>query len=197
MLASRVTEISAILLTHEHNDHVIGLDDVRPFNFMQWRDMPVYGTRQVLDEVKLRFEYVFRKEDKYPGAPMIGLIEMDGVTPFFIEGISVIPIRVMHGKMPVLGFRFGDFTYITDAKTIDNQELEKVMGTKVLVLNALHHQWHHSHLNLEEALSWIEKIRPEKAFLTHMSHHMGLHEEVSKHLPEGVFLAYDGMVVTV
>lgn len=196
MLRAAVHEISAILLTHEHNDHIIGLDDVRPYNFKAWKDMPVYGTPNVLAEVRQRFDYIF-KEEKYPGAPMVSLRPISKKEPINIDQMEIIPIEVQHGGMPVLGFRFGDFTYITDAKTIAPAEMEKLSGTKVLVINALQRQRHHSHLNLHEALEWIERIRPEKTYLTHLSHQIGLHAELLEELPDHIEPAFDGLQFTV
>lgn len=196
MLRAEVKELEAILLTHEHNDHIIGLDDVRPFNFRTWTDMPIYAVEPVQKELKERFAYIFA-ENPYPGSPMLKLNTISKEQSFEVADIPILPIEVMHGKLPVLGFRIADFTYLTDMKTIAPLELEKVKGTKKLVLNALHHRTHHSHLNLEEALDFIKIIQPEQAFLTHLSHKMGLHEEVSKTLPENVFLAYDGLKIKI
>jgi len=196
MLRAKVKNLEAVLLTHEHNDHIIGLDDVRPFNFRAWSDMPVYATDRVQKELKTRFAYIFA-ENPYPGAPMLELHTITKEKTFEVEGIEIIPIEVMHGKLSVLGFRIGDFTYLTDMKTIAEEELEKVKGSKVLVLNALHHNVHHSHLNLKEALEFIKLVQPEEAYLTHVSHRMGLYEEVSKNLPENVYLAYDGLKLEV
>ncbi|MEM1318701.1 MAG: MBL fold metallo-hydrolase [Bacteroidota bacterium] len=192
MLRTGVRSLEAVLLTHEHNDHVIGLDDVRPFNFRQRQAMPIYAVPRVQKEVKSRFSYVFQPSP-YPGAPNLELKHMDKSQPFEIAGMHFQPIEVMHGKMPVLGFRVGDFTYITDAKTISPEELDKVRGTRLLVLNALHHKEHHSHLNLEQALAIINEVQPEQAYLTHISHQMGRHDEISELLPPGVALAYDGL----
>lgn len=194
MLRSGTGQLDAVVLTHEHNDHIIGMDDVRPFNFQHKTDMPVYASRQVIHDLKNRFSYVFA-ETPYPGAPMLLPIPISEKTPFRIRALEFQPIAVLHGQMPVLGFRVENFTYITDMKTISEVEKEKIRGTHTLVVNALHRNPHHSHLNLEEALAFIEEIAPKKAFLTHMSHRMGLHEEVNKELPEGVVLAYDGLVV--
>lgn len=192
MLRANVKNLDAILITHEHNDHVIGLDDVRPFNFMNMTDMPVYAVERVQKELKQRFDYVF-KEHQYPGAPMVKLMDIPLNEPFNIGDLEIIPINVMHGELPILGFRFGDFTYLTDVKTISEKEMEKVRDSKVLVLSALHQDKHHSHLTLKEALELIEKLKPKKAYLTHVSHKMGLHAEVSKILPSNVEFAYDGL----
>lgn len=192
MLRAGVKDLQAILITHEHNDHIIGLDDVRPFNFRNWENMPIYATKRVQAELKHRFGYVFEK-NPYPGAPMLQLHTISKDGDFEVGGFSVRPIELLHGHLPVLGFRIGDFTYLTDMKTISEVELRKVEGSKILVLNALHHKEHHSHLNLEQALTLIEKLQPEQAYLTHMSHRMGLHEEICKKLPPKVALAYDGL----
>ncbi|MEO1513558.1 MAG: MBL fold metallo-hydrolase [Bacteroidota bacterium] len=190
MLRTGLQQLEAVLLTHEHNDHVIGLDDVRPFNFRAQKDMPVFAMQRVLNEVKSRFRYIF--ESNYPGVPRLELQAISEQTQFELAGMQFQPILVWHGKMSVLGFRIGEFTYITDAKTIDEPEFDKIKGTRYLVLNALHHREHHSHLNLNEALDIIHKIQPEKAFLTHVSHHMGLAAEMEEQLPANVQLAYDG-----
>lgn len=192
MLRAGVCNLDGILITHEHNDHIIGLDDVRPFNFRSHRNMPIYATARVIQELRIRFAYVFAHEP-YPGAPRIQAAPIEGLTPFPIGNVSVQPIQVYHGRLPVLGFRIDDFIYITDMKTIPEEELPKVEGARVLVVNALHHRPHHSHLNLEEALAFIERVRPERAYLTHVSHSMGLYAEVTKDLPAGVELAYDGL----
>lgn len=196
MLRAGVKELHAILLTHEHNDHIIGLDDVRPFNFRQWRNMPVYGTAHVLEEVQKRFAYIFDK-NPYPGAPMIELRTISKSEKFAVEGIEVTPVEVLHGQWPVLGFRVKDFTYITDMKTVSVEEKAKIEGSKVLVLNALHLEKHHSHLSLYEALDFIEKLKPEQAYLTHIGHRMGKHAEVSKILPPNVALACDGLTLEI
>lgn len=190
LLRTGISQLDAVLLTHEHNDHIIGVDDVRPFYFRQKQDIPFYATGRVQEDLKKRFGYIFAK-DKYPGVPSLSLNTISKEEPFEVSGIPVIPIEVMHGNLPILGFRFGDFTYITDVLTIVPEELEKIKGTKILVINALHYFEHYSHLNVPQALELIQKINPEKAFITHVSHHMGLSAEVNKTLPSNVQLAYD------
>ncbi len=196
MMRTGISHLDAVLLTHEHNDHIIGMDDVRPFNFRSRKNMSVYATTSVQSDLKTRFAYIFDK-DPYPGAPRLELNTIDKSNPFQINDIKVQPIEVMHGFMPVLGFRFGNFTYITDAKTITDKEFSKLEGTEVMVLNALHHRPHHAHLNLEEALEWIERIAPKKAYLLHISHLMGKHDEINSQLPQNVELAYDGLILDV
>jgi len=196
MLRAGVKNLGAVLLTHEHNDHIIGLDDVRPFNFMQGGKMPVFATPRVQSEVRTRFAYIF-DENPYPGSPMLELHTISKQAAFDVKGVNITPIEVLHGPLPVMGFRVGDFTYLTDVKTIAEDQREKARHSKVLVLNALHHKVHHSHLNLQEALAMIEDLAPEQAYLTHMSHRMGLHETVSKALPKNVALAYDGLEILV
>lgn len=196
MLRAAVKNLNAILITHEHNDHIIGLDDVRPFNFKKWQDMPVFASKRVIGQLKKRFSYVF-SENPYPGSPMIKLHTISKENDFNAAGIPITPIEVRHGGLPILGFRIGDFTYLTDVKTISATEKHKVKNSKVLVINALHHKEHHSHLNLEQALNLIEELAPEQAYLTHLSHRMGMHEEVSKSLPPNVSIAYDGLQVVI
>lgn len=194
MLRERVKHVDAVVYTHEHKDHTAGLDDVRPFNFKTKEDMPIFGEERVLEQIKREFAYAFA-EKKYPGAPQILVSPIEN-KPFFVKGVKFMPIRVYHHKLPVFGFRIHDFTYITDANYIAPEELDKVRGTKVLVLNALQQTPHLSHFTLQEALELIEEIAPEKAYLTHISHRMGLHAEVSEKLPEHVEIAYDGLKFT-
>jgi len=194
MLRSSTVDVDAVLYTHEHMDHVAGLDDIRAINFLQRKNMPLYGSEGVEESLRRIYHYAF-SDTPYPGAPIIRFNRI-GNEPFEVLGIPVIPIQVKHGRMPVLGFRFGDLTYITDAKSIDDAELEKIKGSKVVVLNALRLKEHHSHLNLEQALELMEKINPEQGYFTHISHLLGKHAEVENKLPENVWLAYDGLVVS-
>ena len=195
MLRERVKRIDAVLFTHAHRDHTAGLDDVRAYNFMQKMDMPVYGTQPVLDQLRIEFAYAFMK-DTYPGIPRL-LFHLIDDGPFSVNGVDVLPLPVMHLKMPVHGFRFGNFSYITDANFIPEETFEKLKGTEILVLNALQREPHISHFNLVEALQVIEKIRAKKTYLTHISHKLGTHAEVSRELPANVMLAYDGLQLDV
>ncbi|MGX1024303.1 phosphoribosyl 1,2-cyclic phosphate phosphodiesterase [Psychroflexus sp. MBR-150] len=195
MLANPIDRLDGILFTHEHNDHVIGLDDVRPFYFRQG-DISIYAHQRVLKELKKRFEYVFTVQNKYPGAPTLDINIIDD-NPFIIGKKEVIPINVFHGKLQVYGFRIDDFAYVTDAKTIPKESMKKLKGVKVLVLNALREEPHNTHLNLSEALKIVNHVKPERAYFTHISHKMGFHEEVQKKLPENVFLAYDNLKIEV
>jgi len=194
MLRAKINRLDAILITHEHNDHIIGVDDVRPFNFRSRKEMPVYARLSVQEDLKKRFPYVF-SDQPYPGAPSVVLKDIQVDTTFQIGDTSIIPIDVLHGKLPVFGFRIGNFTYLTDIKTITDAELAKIKGTELLVISALHQRGHHSHLNLTEALDLIQKIKPTRAYLTHLSHKMGLHKEVEASLPPNVLIAYDNLEI--
>ena len=194
MLRENVKRLDAVLFTHAHRDHTAGLDDVRAYNFMQEMDMPVYGAQPVLDQLRLEYAYAFA-EKIYPGIPRLTLNRIDEI-PFQVNGINIIPLPVLHLKMSVLGFRIEDFSYITDAKSIPEVTLDRLKGTEVLVLNALQIEPHISHFNLKEALEMVEKIKPKKAYFTHISHKLGLHTAVQKKLPGNVFLANDGMQLT-
>ena len=194
MLRTDCTHLDAILFTHEHADHTAGLDDIRPFFFRQG-DIPVYGSKQVLDNLNLRFGYIFSAENKYPGAPSVEQHVIDSNTPFLFKNKTIVPVEVYHNTLAVMGFRIDNFCYLTDVKTIADVEQQKLKNLDILVLSALRIDSHPNHLNLEEALEMIEKLKPKKAYFTHISHLMGFHDEVSKNLPSNVFLAYDTLTV--
>tara|TARA_R110002049_G_scaffold307192_2_gene507038 strand:+ start:272 stop:1048 length:777 start_codon:yes stop_codon:yes gene_type:complete len=195
MLRERVQRLDAVVFTHEHKDHVAGLDDIRAFNFKQRKDMEVYATDQVQEALKREYAYIFA-EKTYPGVPQVSLKTID-LKPFKVNGLELIPIQVMHYKLPVLGFRINDFTYITDANFIAEEEKAKIKGTKVLVIDALRKEKHISHYNLEEALELIKELEVEQAYLIHISHLMGKYDEEMPLLPKGVELAYDGLKITI
>jgi phosphoribosyl 1,2-cyclic phosphate phosphodiesterase len=191
MLREYIQRLDAVIFTHAHRDHTAGLDDVRAYNFLQQMDMPIYGTQPTLDQLKVEYAYAFEKNAPL-GLPRLDLRIIDD-KPFSIQGIEIIPLPVMHLRMPVYGYRFGNFSYITDANFIPDETLERLKGTEVLVLNALQHERHVSHFNLTEALAMAEKINPKKTYLLHMSHKLGLHAAIEKELPANVRLAYDGL----
>lgn len=191
MLRENIQKLDAVLFTHEHKDHIAGLDDVRAFNFKQKKDMEIYATDNVIKALKREFYYAFETE-KYPGVPQLHINQIENEN-FEIGGVNIIPIEVMHYKMQVFGFRINNFAYITDAKTIPEAELQKLKDLDVLVLNALRKTEHISHLNLEEAIEWAKRIKPQKTYFTHISHLMGKHNDVSVELPQNIEIAYDGL----
>ena len=195
MLREKVQDVDAILFTHEHKDHLAGLDDVRAFNFKHNKDMEVFASERVQEALKREFWYVFQ-EFKYPGVPNVNLNLIEDAK-FQVKGVEVTPINVLHYKLPVKAFRIKDLTYITDANFISEEEKEKIKGSKILIVNALRKEEHLSHFTLSEALDFIAEINPEKAYLTHISHLLGKHDDVEKELPENVFLAYDGLTFEV
>jgi len=195
MLKNKVRRLDAVLFTHEHKDHVAGLDDIRAFNFVMKQNMDIYLTDAVEQAIRREFSYIFA-DTKYPGIPLINLHRITN-HPFDLFDQTILPIEVMHYQMPVFGYRIGDFTYITDAKSISEIELEKLEGTKILVINALRRETHVSHFTLNEALDLINRIKPQKGYLTHLSHQMGKHEDVMKELPSNVEIAYDGLIVEI
>ncbi len=196
MLVSKCQKVDGILFTHEHSDHTAGIDDIRPFNYKQGV-MPIFAHKRVIENLKKRFDYIFQTENKYPGAPSVSINEVINNQPFLIGNKTVIPIDGMHGNLQVFGYRIDDFAYLTDIKTVENSEIEKLKGLKVLVINALRDEPHHSHFNLEEALNFINLLQPEKTYLTHISHLLGFHDEVQQKLPKNVFLAYDNLAITI
>lgn len=193
MLNAAVKNLDAIIYTHEHKDHTAGLDDIRPFNFVQKKDMPIYGRKQVLEQIKTEFAYVF-SDKKYPGVPQIKAIEINDA-PFDIGATEIIPLPVWHYKLPVYGFRIKDFAYITDTNNIPEETLALLKDLDVLVLNALQKAPHISHFTLEEAIEMAQKIGAKRTFFTHISHRLGLHDEVEQSLPNGIFLGYDGLEI--
>jgi phosphoribosyl 1,2-cyclic phosphate phosphodiesterase len=195
LLREKVKSLNAVLFTHEHKDHIAGLDDIRAFNYFQNEKMQVFCTDVVEFALKREFSYAF-SDYKYPGIPEIALNRIENA-PFEIHGIPFLPIKVLHLKMVVFGYRIGDFTYITDANFISDEEKKKIKGTKTLVLNALRREKHPSHFTLEEALELVNELEPEVTYFTHISHQLGLHEEVQAELPPNVFLAYDGLQLTI
>ncbi len=194
MLRKNVKNIDAIIFTHPHKDHVAGLDDVKAFNYFNKKHIEVYANELTQKALKNEFYYIFA-EHKYPGVPDINLNLIDE-DKFLIGDIIVTPIKVWHLNMPVLGFRFGNFTYITDANRIEDQELEKIKGSEMLVLNALRHKAHISHFTLQEAIDLSHNLQIPHTYFTHISHQLGLHEKVTKELPSNCYLAFDGLQLT-
>jgi phosphoribosyl 1,2-cyclic phosphate phosphodiesterase len=195
MLTSRIKRLDAVLFTHEHKDHTAGMDDIRSFNFRQKSDMPIYARNNVISQLRKEFEYVFA-DKKYPGVPRVITNEITN-KPFTIQKQQVIPIEVLHYKLPVFGFRINDFTYITDANHIDEKEIDKIKGSKVVVLNALQKTEHISHFTLNEAVEMANKIGADKTYFTHISHKLGKHMEVEKELPDHMELAWDGLKINI
>ncbi len=190
MLRENVKSLDALIFTHEHRDHIAGLDDVRAFNWIQKKAMDLYAEPRVLKEIRDKFLYAF--DNSYPGVPRLNLHAIEKAN-FDINGLSVIPIRLMHYKLPILGFRFGDLSYITDASYIAAEERKKLVGSRYLIVNALRREKHPTHFNLQEALQLIEEVQPEKAYLTHISHQMGTYSDILKDMPDSVIPAYDGL----
>lgn len=191
MLREKINHLDAVIFTHAHRDHTAGLDDVRAYNFLQQMDMPVYGTQDVLTQLKTEYAYIFAKE-AYPGLPRLKVFEINDA-PFEINKVKITPLPVRHLRLPVLGFRINNFSYITDANHIPDETIELLAGTEILILNALQKQPHVSHFNLEQAIAEVEKIKPAKTYFTHISHKLGLHADISKELPSHIELAHDGL----
>lgn len=195
MLRSQCQKVDGILFTHEHADHIMGLDDIRPFFFKQGA-IDIFAHRRVMKALERTFSYIFETENKYPGAPSVNEQFIDG-DPFNIGNLEVIPIDGLHNTLQVFGFRFHNFAYLTDMKTVRNSEIEKLQNLEVLVINALREEPHLSHFNLKEALEFINIVKPKRAYLTHISHHLGFHDDVQKKLPKNVYLAYDNLQITI
>ncbi len=191
MLSNKVEDISAVLFTHEHKDHVAGLDDIRPFNFKYNKPIEVYAEDRVQKALRREFAYIFA-ENKYPGIPRINMQLIEN-KELLIDGVKILPVRAFHHKLPIFGFRINDFAYLTDVKTVPAEEKKKLKDLKVLVITCLRKEEHISHMNLREALEFIEEIKPRKAYLNHLSHRFGLHAEEEMKLPSGVHIAYDGL----
>jgi phosphoribosyl 1,2-cyclic phosphate phosphodiesterase len=195
MLRANVKKLDAVIFTHPHKDHVAGLDDIKAYNFFQHKPMDVYANKLTQDALLREFPYIFT-EDKYPGIPSVHLHTITHES-FIVGDIPVTPIWVHHLKMPVLGFRFGDFTYITDANRIDEEEKEKIKGSKILVVNALRKKEHISHFTLQQAIDLENELKIPKGYFTHMSHQLGRHEEINNELPSNIRLAYDGLQINI
>ena len=194
MLKNNCRHIDGIMFTHEHADHTSGLDDIRPYFFRQG-DIPIYGTQRVVENLNHRFGYILNSQNKYPGAPTVKVQIISKNNNFSIGDQIVTPVEVMHNSLSVMGYRIGGFSYLTDVKYINADQMEKVKNSEVLVLNALRIESHPTHLNLEEALGLVEELKPKRAYLTHISHLLGFHDEVSKKLPKNVHLAYDNLQI--
>ena len=196
MLVSNCPKIDAIFFTHEHADHTAGLDDIRPYFFKQG-EIPIYAHSRVLKNLEKRFDYIFEIENKYPGAPGVLPIEVINNFPILFGSKKVIPINAWHGSLQVFGYRFSDFAYLTDVKSIEEEELTKLDNLEVLVISALREELHDTHFNLKEALDFIHLVKPKKTYLTHISHIFGFHEEIQNKLPKNVFVAYDNLEITI
>ncbi|WP_343330239.1 MBL fold metallo-hydrolase [Polaribacter staleyi] len=195
MLRENVQSLNGVFFTHEHADHIGGLDDLRAFCY-QIGEMPIYLNERTLHSLEKRFEYIFSTENRYPGAPSV-LPNIVDSSSFYVDELKVTPIKVLHGNLPITAYRFGDFGYLTDVKSVSDEEKLKLQNLDVLVVNALRIEEHPTHFNLQEALDFIAELKPQKAYLTHISHKLGFHEAVSKILPNNVFLAYDGLKISV
>ncbi|MEX0987871.1 MAG: MBL fold metallo-hydrolase [Bacteroidales bacterium] len=195
MLREHVMQLDAVIYTHEHRDHIAGLDDIRPYNYLQKKSMDLYGEKRVLQSIKTSFPYVF-DDNNYPGIPKVSLHEIEN-NPFVINDITFEPIRLFHAGMPVFGFRIKDFAYLVDANFISTGEMKKLRGIKQVVIGALRKEKHHSHFNLEEAIDLFRKLGAEEAYISHISHQMGIEKEFKRLLPVGITPAYDGLFLEI
>ena len=196
MLREGLTHVDAVLFTHEHQDHVAGLDDVRPIIFRVHKEMALFGQQRVLDGIKKAFDYAF-KAQPYPGAPSFTTTSIEAELAFTINGVEVLPLGINHGNLPILGYRIGDTAYLTDVNDIPDEAMEQLSGLNYLILDALHSKEHYSHFNLTQAIEWATKIGARHTYFIHMSHYMGKHEDVEKELPEGMQLSFDGLRIPV
>ncbi|QNH63687.1 MBL fold metallo-hydrolase [Hymenobacter sediminicola] len=193
VLREHVDHLDALVFTHEHKDHTAGMDDIRAYNFKQQQDMPVYAEPRVLEQLKREYAYIFA-EHKYPGVPQVQTVPiLSDTEQFDVQGVAFQPIRALHYKLPVLGFRVGNFSYVTDANHLSSAALDQMRGSDVVVLNALRHEKHISHFSLSEAVAVLEELAPRRAYLTHISHLLGRHRDVEATLPDFIRLAYDGL----
>ena len=195
MLRENIQAINGVLFTHEHSDHTAGIDDLRPYTY-KMGEVPIYAQKRVLESLKVRFSYIFETKNRYAGAPKLSANIIDSES-FMLDGVKVTPLLVMHGNLPITGYRFDDIAYITDLKTMSNEEKKKLVNLDILIVNALRITEHPTHLNLEEALGFVNEIKPKRAYFTHISHKLGFHDEVEKILPENVFLSYDGLILSI
>ena len=194
MLRAKCNHLDGLFFTHEHADHTAGIDDIRPFFFRQG-NIPIYASKRVIEDLSRRFSYIFQNNDKYPGTPSVETHIIQKNKVFSLEGKQVLPIEVMHNQLTVMGFRIDNFAYLTDVKSINENQLKKLKDCDVLVLNALRIEPHYSHLNLDEALQIVDLLKPKRTYFTHISHFLGFHDECSKQLPKNVYLAYDNLKI--
>ncbi len=196
MLTSKCQHIDALLFTHEHSDHTAGLDDIRPFYFKQG-NIALYAHNRVLQNLEKRFDYIFQTDDKYPGAPSVSPHQVKENTPFQVHNYTIEPINAWHGSLQVFGYKLQDFVYLTDVKSMDATEIDKIKNCNVLVINCLRKENHATHFNLTEALHFISLVQPQKTYFTHISHLFGFHAEIEQQLPPNVFVAYDNLEITI